>query len=146
MEPLSIPPSVLFEKSPTIVEASCCPSHGGNWNPPGMLEDRDLHPPPSSISTASVPSASSSAIGSPQSHHGHVGNIAYWNQQRTTPSIIPNESNPCNTEYISSGPGMEECALELTSSKLPRFVGEFPKLAPFNVTSWTWFVSGRVGC
>ncbi|ROT40140.1 hypothetical protein SODALDRAFT_332301 [Sodiomyces alkalinus F11] len=120
--PLAMTGAAVFEQSSTIAEsARLC--HGGNLCSPGTLEDGDLQVPPFSLSTASVPSAASSAVGSPQSHHGHPGAVPDWTQQKATPSIVPNETyNLCSPEYTSFGPGMEEFVFELTNSKLPGFV------------------------
>ncbi|KAF4982019.1 hypothetical protein FZEAL_2269 [Fusarium zealandicum] len=78
---------------------------------PGMYTDEsDMRLPSSSLSTASAPSAASSAIGSPQSNHGHMGAMPEWAPHGlgVQPAIV-------NSDYMTAaeftpfaGPGMEE--------------------------------------
>ncbi|KAK5995859.1 Transcriptional regulator CRZ1 [Cladobotryum mycophilum] len=75
---------------------------------PGMYGDEhDMRLSSSSLSTASAPSAPSSAIGSPQSHHGQINSLPEWNTHGlgVQPSIVNNDY----MEYAAfAGHGMEE--------------------------------------
>ncbi|KAL2757187.1 hypothetical protein ACRALDRAFT_2034426 [Sodiomyces alcalophilus JCM 7366] len=123
MDSFTIPVPTVFEQSSRIVEVAGCPYHGRNWDSPDAMEDGDPQAPPSSLSTASIPSASSSAVGSPHSHRRLVRRVPYWTQQIATPSIVLNEPYRfCSTEYNTFRPDIEEHASELGNSNLPSYV------------------------
>ncbi|KYK59643.1 zinc finger domain-containing protein [Drechmeria coniospora] len=65
----------------------------GRASPSSYHEDGDMRLGSSSLSTASAPSAPSSAMGSPQSNHGQPGAVAEWNAQgmAVQPSIVGND-------------------------------------------------------
>jgi hypothetical protein len=97
---------------------------------PGMYpEDGDMRLPSSSLSTASAPSAASSAIGSPLSNHGQMGAVE-WSARGLNgqPGIVGNDYMP-GSEYSGyAAPGMEEIAFDFTHNK--GFVGELPASTP----------------
>ncbi|KND88507.1 Metallothionein expression activator [Tolypocladium ophioglossoides CBS 100239] len=80
----------------------------GRASPGSYHDDSDMRLPSSGLSTASMPSAPSSAIGSPQSNHGQLGTAPEWSAQGMTvqPSIVGNDYMT-GTEYFS-GAGMED--------------------------------------
>lgn len=92
---------------------------------PGMYaEDSDMRLPSSSLSTASAPSAASSAIGSPQSNHGQIGTLPEWApQMNIQPAIVSNDymSGPDFGSY--GGSGIEKMTYGFDPSKA--FVGKF---------------------
>ncbi|KAH6953214.1 hypothetical protein HG530_000121 [Fusarium avenaceum] len=91
-----------------------------NCGSPSMYTDEssDMRLPSSSLSTASAPSTASSAIGSPQSHHGQMGAMPEWAPQNMglQPTIVGND-------YIGSdfasfhGSGMEELSFDFPTAK-----------------------------
>jgi hypothetical protein len=92
-------------------------------------EDGEMRVPSSNLSTASAPSAASSAVGSPQSNHGQLAPIPEWGQQglAITPGIVGhNDHYFSGTEYNSYGPGIEDfaAAYDFSNTKPPGFVGE----------------------
>lgn len=73
---------------------------------PYPLESPELRPPPSNLSTASGPSASSSAMGSPYSTHGQVAPaIPEWNTQGfgLAPTIAGDFSFTQDYNFVTSG-------------------------------------------
>jgi len=77
---------------------------------PSAYDEAELQVPPSNISSASIPSASSSAAGSPQSHPGQLAPMNEWPQAQglgVTPGIV-NPDYYSGTEYQAFAPGMEE--------------------------------------
>jgi hypothetical protein len=96
-------------------------------SPAAYHEDGDLRMPSSSLSTAS---ATSSAIGSPQSNHGQMGSGPEWAPHggMGAPSIVGND-------YISAAeyaafhgpPQMEEFAYDYHPHHNKRFVGKSTK-------------------
>jgi hypothetical protein len=92
---------------------------------PGMYTDEsEMRLPSSSLSSASAPSAASSAIGSPQSNHGQMGALPEWASTGlgVHPSIVGNDYIP-GSEYSGfGGPGMEELAFDFGTNK--GFVGK----------------------
>ncbi|KAH7360506.1 hypothetical protein BKA65DRAFT_186424 [Rhexocercosporidium sp. MPI-PUGE-AT-0058] len=91
------------------------------------LESPDLRVAPSNYSTASGHSATSSAMGSPHSIHGHVVPVPEWAPHGLglNPSIVQydNYSHGSNEYSYQQPTGMDDFALEFNSAK-PSFVGE----------------------
>ncbi|GKT66688.1 zinc finger protein [Colletotrichum tofieldiae] len=94
---------------------------------PGLYEDAEFQLPSSNLSTTSAPSAASSNVGSPQSHHDQPAPIHDWAHPgiAVTPGIVPHDYyNATGTEYSTyAGPGMEDfAAFEFANTKPPGFV------------------------
>ncbi|KAK0125169.1 hypothetical protein ONS96_009030 [Cadophora gregata f. sp. sojae] len=93
--------------------------------PQYSLESPDLRAAPSNYSTASGPSATSSAMGSPHSIHGHVVPAPEWASHGLglNPSIVQydNYSHGSNEYSCQQPTGMDDFALEFNSAK-PSFV------------------------
>ncbi|KAF4969449.1 hypothetical protein FSARC_3307 [Fusarium sarcochroum] len=93
---------------------------------PGMYTDEspDMRLPSSSLSTASAPSAASSAIGSPQSNHGQMGAMPEWAPQGLglQPTIVGNDYMGSDFSSFPSS-GMEELSYDFPTAKA--FVGKF---------------------
>lgn len=106
-------------------------SYGGQMSPPLFQEDREMGVP-SNISTASVPSAPSSAVGSPRSTHGQPAPMPEWAHQGVamgSPGIVSHDYFT-GTEYsFAPAQGMEDIAsfAYADTSKPPGFVGELPQ-------------------
>ena len=81
---------------------------------------------PSNYSTASGASATSSAMGSPHSIHGHIVPVPEWTPHGLglNPSIVGFDSFGQSNEYSFNAPGMEEFALDFNPAKPNGFVGE----------------------
>jgi hypothetical protein len=94
--------------------------------PQYALESPDLRGAPSNYSTASGASATSSAMGSPHSIHGHVVPVPEWAPQGLglNPSIVGYDNYPHGNEYTFQTSGMDEFALEFNPGKPNGFVGE----------------------
>lgn len=107
-------------------------------SPPMFQEDREMGVP-SNMSTASVPSAPSSAVGSPQSTHGQPAPMPEWAHHGValgSPGIVSHDYF-AGTEYSFAPPqGMEDLApfAYADTSKPPGFVGELPQ-TPRSVAS-----------
>ncbi|KFA64719.1 hypothetical protein S40285_05279 [Stachybotrys chlorohalonatus IBT 40285] len=116
------PTTLGFEPS-LFAEA---PNYLLNRTSPGMYpEDGELRLSSSSLSSA--PSATSSAISSPQSHHGQMGPLSDWSAHPLDiqPTIVGNDY-VANHDYSGfHNPGMEELNFNFVT-KQPGFVGEFP--------------------
>lgn len=104
-------------------------SYGSRMSPPMFQEDREMGVP-SNMSTASVPSAPSSAVGSPRSTHGHPASIPEWAAPQGvamgSPGIVSHDYF-AGTEYsFAPQQGMEDLApfAYADASKPPGFVGE----------------------
>jgi hypothetical protein len=116
----------LFAEAPNYYLHGNANSISGGHSSPGLYtDDSDLRLPSSSLSTASAPSAASSAIGSPQSNPGHMGAVPDWACQGglgVQPTIVNNDYMA--GEYPGfAGAGMEELAFaDFTHNK--GFVGE----------------------
>ncbi|KAG4420767.1 hypothetical protein IFR04_006047 [Cadophora malorum] len=96
--------------------------------PQYALESPDLRAAPSNYSTASGPSATSSAMGSPHSIHGHVVPVPEWTPHGLglNPGIVQydntgNYSHGSNDYSYQQPTGMDDFALEFNSAK-PSFV------------------------
>jgi hypothetical protein len=121
-EVYTMPTTVGFEPS-LYAEASHYVLNG--QHSPGMYaDDCDMRMPSSSLSTAS---ATSSAIGSPQSNHGQGAAVGDWSAHGlgVRPSIVGNDymSAP---DYGYAGTGMEDITFDMSNAK--GFVGEFSRL------------------
>lgn len=82
---------------------------------------------PSNYSTASGPSATSSAMGSPHSIHGHIAPGPEWpvHGLGLNPSIVGFDGSIHNGhEYNFASSGMEEFALDFKQAKPHGFVGK----------------------
>jgi hypothetical protein len=88
---------------------------------PQYLESPDLRGAPSNYSTASGPSASSSAMGSPHSIHNGTVPVHEWASQG--PSIVGYDGYAHGNEYTFAPLGMDEFDLSFNPAK-PGFVGE----------------------
>ncbi|PBP19613.1 hypothetical protein BUE80_DR009676 [Diplocarpon rosae] len=89
-------------------------------------ESPDLRAVPSNYSTASGPSAASSAMGSPNSIHGHIVTAPEWPPHGLglDPGIVSYENFAHSNEYTYHQPtGMDDFALEV-AVKPNGFVGE----------------------
>ncbi|KAM5356394.1 hypothetical protein ACJ41O_003040 [Fusarium nematophilum] len=87
---------------------------------PGMYGDEhDMRLPSSSLSTASAPSAASSAIGSPQSNHGQMGALPEWAPQGlgVQPTIVGNDYMTGPDFSSFAGTGMEELNFDFPTAK-----------------------------
>lgn len=81
----------------------------------------------SNYSTASAPSAASSAMGSPPSIQGHIASVPEWGPSGLgpNPGIVRFDSfSQTGNEYNFPSSGMEEFALEFDPAKPDGFVGE----------------------
>lgn len=105
-------------------------AYGGRMSPPMFQEDREMGIP-SNNSPASVPSAPSSAVGSPRSNHGQPAPISEWAGPQgvaMSPNIVSHDYYT-GTEYSFAPQGMEDLApfAFADASKPPGFVGELPQ-------------------
>jgi hypothetical protein len=92
---------------------------------PQYLESPDLRGAPSNYSTASGPSATSSAMGSPHSIHNGVVPGHEWPQGLgLNPSIVGYDNYANGNEYTFAPSGMEEFDLSFNPAKPNVFVGE----------------------
>lgn len=120
------PSSSTMGYEPSLYAPDATPNYVLNGQAsPGMFPDDGDMRLSSSLSTASVPSAPSSAIGSPLSHHGQIGAIPEWSTHGLgAPSIVGND-------YMDftgfGGHAMEElAAFDFATATHPKtFVGEF---------------------
>ena len=103
------------------------------------FEDGDMRLSSSSLSSASVPSAPSSVVGSPQSNHGQLG-LPEWHSHavHTQPSIVGNDYM-AGAEFFT-GPGMDEFgAFDFGGPPHKPFVGMFfPPFFFFLFRSFFW--------
>jgi hypothetical protein len=90
------------------------------------LESPEPRGAPSNYSTASGPSATSSAMGSPHSIHGHVVPVSEWAPHGLglNPSIVGYDNYGQGHEYTFQPTGMDDFALEFNAAKPNGFVGE----------------------
>ncbi|EKD11912.1 c2h2 finger domain containing protein [Drepanopeziza brunnea f. sp. 'multigermtubi' MB_m1] len=95
------------------------------------LESPDLRAAPSNYSTASGPSATSSAMGSPHSIHGHAVSLPEWAAHGlgSNPSIVSYDNYSLGNEYSFQPTGMDDFAFEF-QSKPNGFVGECQAATP----------------
>ncbi|KAK2602693.1 hypothetical protein N8I77_009203 [Diaporthe amygdali] len=112
---------------PYAAEGAAGWTYGGRMSPPIFQEDRELGIP-SNMSTASAPSAPSSAVGSPQSTHGQPAPVPEWAGPQgvaLSPGIVGSHEYFTGSEYNSYAPqGMEDLApfAFADTSKPPGFV------------------------
>ncbi|ROV92736.1 hypothetical protein VSDG_06548 [Cytospora chrysosperma] len=86
-------------------------TYAGRISPPMFQEDREMGLP-SNNSPASVPSAPSSAVGSPRSNHGQPAPISEWAGPQgvaMSPNIVSHDYYT-GTEYSFAPQGMEDLA------------------------------------
>jgi hypothetical protein len=91
------------------------------------LESPEMRGAPSNYSTASGPSATSSAAQSPQSMHGHIVPQPEWHPHglALNPSIVSYDNySHGGSEYTFQQTGMDDFALEFSTAKPNGFVGE----------------------
>lgn len=126
----------LYSETPSYMlnnssNSGCSSAGSNNRASPGMYtEDGEVRLPSSSMSTASAPSAASSAIGSPQSNHDQMVGVAEWAPHGfgVQPSIVGNDCMP-GAEYSTyTGHGMDEYGFEFATAKT--FVGELDATSP----------------
>ncbi|KAJ4317538.1 hypothetical protein N0V84_007283 [Fusarium piperis] len=110
--------SMGFVEQPLYAEA---PNYMlNNRASPGMYTDEsDMRLSSSSLSTASAPSAASSAIGSPQSNHGQMGAVPEWAPQGlgVQPAIVGSDFMTGADFASFAGPGMEELNFDFPATK-----------------------------
>ncbi|KAI9048899.1 hypothetical protein LZ554_006753 [Drepanopeziza brunnea f. sp. 'monogermtubi'] len=89
------------------------------------LESPDLRAAPSNYSTASGPSATSSAMGSPHSIHGHAVSLPKWAAHGlgSNPGIVSYDNYSLGNEYSFQPTGMDDFAFDF-QSKPNGFVGK----------------------
>jgi hypothetical protein len=118
--------STLYAETPAYMM-------NGRSSPNMYADDGELRAPSSNLSTASAPSATSSAVGSPQSNHGQLAPIPEWAPQGlgVSPGIVDQTDYfPAGTAYTSfAGPAMEEFTFDFANSKPPGFVGELTQVS-----------------
>lgn len=88
------------------------------------LESPEMRAVPSNFSTASGPSATSSAMGSPHSIHGHIVPVPEWAPQGLglNPSIVNYDNYGPGNEYTYQAQGMDDFALDFNPAKPNGFV------------------------
>lgn len=114
---LSFEPSLYAETSNYILNAQTSPG--------AYPEDGDMRLSSSGLSSSSIPSAPSSAVGSPQSNHGQLG-LPDWNHQAMAvqPGIVGNDYMAGAEYFHGPGPGMDDfTSFDFGQSK--SFVGKF---------------------
>ncbi|KAF5496801.1 Transcription factor Sp2 [Colletotrichum siamense] len=117
---------------PTSMPMEASPVYENNFiyqgrTSPSLYEDGDFQLPSSNLSTTSAPSAASSNVGSPQSHHDQPAPVPEWAHPgiAVTPGIVPHDYyNTTGTEYSTyAGSGMEDfAAFDFVNTKPPGFV------------------------
>ncbi|KAF4462011.1 hypothetical protein FALBO_11167 [Fusarium albosuccineum] len=116
--------SMGFVEPPLYAEA---PNYmlNSRASPSMYTDESDMRLPSSSLSTASAPSAASSAIGSPQSNHGQMGAVPEWAPQGlgVQPTIVGSDYMTGSDFAPYAGPGMEELNFDFPAPK--GFVGKF---------------------
>lgn len=125
--PMGYEPALYAEAGPNYIL--------NNRSSPGMYDETDMGLPSSSRSTASAPSAASSAIGSPQSNHGQMGPVPEWTPQGlgVQPGIVGNDYIT-GQDYASFAPhGLEELSFDFGPPKA--FVGELDASSTSSTTS-----------
>lgn len=110
-------------------------SHANSRESPGMYpDDGDVRLGSSTLSTTSAPSAASSTIGSPQSHHGQsLGSMADWGTAVSMASMQPaivSHDYLSGSDYSAFGStGMDDFTLDFAGNKT--FVGKSATCGPF---------------
>nr|XP_036582813.1 uncharacterized protein CTRU02_07366 [Colletotrichum truncatum]KAF6791604.1 hypothetical protein CTRU02_07366 [Colletotrichum truncatum] len=128
---MSIPADVSY-MFPTSMPMEASPIYEPSFvyqgrTSPGLYEEGDFQLPSSNLSTTSAPSATSSNVGSPQSHYDQPAPVPEWAHPgiAVTPGIVPHDYyNTAGTEYSTySGQGMEDfAAFDFVNTKPPGFV------------------------
>lgn len=127
----SYPSFSSFAAAPMYPEASQQYINGKSSPPLYPIESPELRPPPSNHSTASGPSASSSAMGSPYSNHGQTVTVPEWNSTGLgiNPSIVNGNCDGFAQDFGYTTSGMEH-ELAFTDVNKPHvFVGESSKVS-----------------
>lgn len=97
-------------------------------SPSMYADDNEMRLTSSSLSTASIPSAPSSAIGSPESHHGQLSSMSEWSAHALggQPGIVGNDYMVGGGEYSPfDSTTMDELAGFELATHSKAFVGEF---------------------
>ena len=116
-------------------------------SPPYPVESPELRPPPSSLSTASGPSASSSTMGSPYSNHGQTVPIPEWTSTGLgiNPSIVGGGYDGFTPDFSYTTSGIEHELAFTDVSKSHVFVGECPKVSESSSSVSTFVPSNPTG-
>jgi hypothetical protein len=121
--------------------------NGKNSPPLYPVESPELRPPPSNLSTASGPSASSSTMGPPYSNHGQTVPGPEWNSTGLgiNPSIVSGayDGFAQDFSYTTSGMDHELAFTDVTKSHV--FVGECPKVSESSSSVSTFVPSNPMG-
>ncbi|KAH6681932.1 hypothetical protein B0J14DRAFT_468790 [Halenospora varia] len=113
--------------------------------PQYAMESPDIRGAPSNYSTASGPSATSSAMNSPHSLHGHVVPGPEWAPQGLglNPSIVAYDGYSQGNEYTYNPSGMEDFDLNFNPAKPNGFVGECENISRSASRQLALFASSR---
>jgi len=108
-------------------------------------ESPELRAPPSNLSTASGPSASSSTIGSPYSTHGQTVPVPEWNTSGLgiNPSIVSFD-NSFAQDINYTAPGMEHEIAFPDANKSSVFVGECANVSASSSSMSTFVPSNQM--
>jgi hypothetical protein len=101
--------------------------------PQYALESPEIRGAPSNYSTASGPSPSSSAMGSPHSLSGHIVPGPEWTNPQGlgfNTSIVGYDGYSQGNEYTFTPSGMEDFDLNFNTAKPHGFVGECQNISP----------------
>jgi hypothetical protein len=144
----SYPPFSSFAAAPPIYPESQQYMNGRSSPPHYPGDSPELRPPPSNLSTASGPSASSSTMGSPYSNHGQTAPVPEWNSTGLgiNPSIVGGAYDSSFTHdfsYPTSGMEHELAFTDVTKSHV--FVGECPKVSESSSSVSTLAPSNPMG-
>ncbi|KAH7032879.1 uncharacterized protein B0I36DRAFT_240513 [Microdochium trichocladiopsis] len=113
-----------YDQAPSYTDAAPQYMYNNKMSPGLYHDDADLRGPSSNLSTASVPSAPSSTLGSPSSNHGQIAYIPEPQHHvlSLTPGIVGHgEYFASGTDYAYHPTGMEEYAVPQFEGK-PGFV------------------------
>lgn len=127
----NFPAAMAFDGS--VLYADALYNMYGKMSPGTYAEDREMPVASPNRSTTSVPSAPSSAVGSPRSNHGHPAPLPDWvaapHGLGVGPAIVGQGEYFMGTEYSFAVPGMEDFTnFDFTSTKPPGFVGELSRI------------------
>ncbi|KAK3175774.1 hypothetical protein K4F52_009985 [Lecanicillium sp. MT-2017a] len=117
----SLSPTIYADGAPNyIFNNNSSSSSSNNRTSPGLYpDDGDMRLSSSGLSSASAPSATSSVVGSPQSHAGPLG-VPDWNNQGLgmQPGIVNNDYMAGSEYPAFSGVGVEDIpTFEFTHAK-----------------------------
>ncbi len=126
----SYPAFSSFAGAPMYPDASQQFINGKSSPPLYPVESPELRPPPSNLSSASGPSASSSTMGSPYSNHGQPVTLPEWNSPGLgiNPNIVGGNYDGFQDFGFSSS-GMEHELAFSDVNKPHVFVGECSKVS-----------------